>query len=567
MSAPLPENLLSSEAGGGEALPTIADHVLLRRIGKGAYGEVWLAKNVIGGFRAAKVVYRKTFSDNRPFEREFEGIRKFDPISRTHPGLVTILQVGENLAAGYFYYVMELADDVGTGQSIETETYVARTLAHELTTPQRLPLEKSLPIGLALASALTHLHAQKLIHRDIKPSNIIFVKGAPKFADIGLITEAGKDVSSVGSLNYMPPEGPGESTADVFSLGKVFYGIFMGMPVKCFPDPPDAAEEFTTVPALLQLNSLILKACHRDPTRRFQTADELHKALLAVSETVQGKAGVGPLAKALSERGAISGKAIHAPEGQPVASGVPPPKVRWGRWAALLLLLLAITGAVFKFMPQLPTSFPSPGVATTRVPVVVLMDTTAPRVVYDEDNKKNGRSNAKELYDVLPKRIKEIPPENVHEVPVGLDWARQDFVRSLRPDLVLIHRSVFYHPAAAHLNFPYPLFKTPEEHETFVQRYKILGDKPLRDFLGFIGTAMPHTRFLVYSRGTDTNWLSAAYHLTWTKELEDQYPLLVGRVTTMLVPGGTNGTFRERKTQEELIHHVRTILKLPEKGD
>src|SRR6185436_7119356 len=179
-----------------EVLPQIADHVLIRRIGKGGYGEVWLAKNVIGGFRAAKVIYRRAFANERPFQREFEGICKFEPVSRTHPGLVTILQVGENAAAGYFYYVMELADDVRTGQRIETETYVPRTLAHEMKTHPRLPLETSLQIGLSLASALGHLHAQKLIHRDIKPSNIIFVKGVPKLADIGLITEAGKDVSS-----------------------------------------------------------------------------------------------------------------------------------------------------------------------------------------------------------------------------------------------------------------------------------------------------------------------------------------------------------------------------------
>ena len=219
MSAPLPSNSSFSEGGDGEALPKISDHVLIRRIGKGAYGEVWLARNVIGSFRAAKIIYRKSFSDSRPFEREFEGIRKFEPISRTHPGLVTILQVGENVAAGYFYYLMELADDSQTGRPTLTDTYVPRTLAQELNGPLRLPLETSLPIGLSLASALAHIHAQKLIHRDIKPSNIIFVNGVPKFADIGLITEAGKDVSSVGSLNYMPPEGPGESTGDVFSLG------------------------------------------------------------------------------------------------------------------------------------------------------------------------------------------------------------------------------------------------------------------------------------------------------------------------------------------------------------
>ncbi len=334
MNTPLPGKGPSSNVVDGEALPIIADHVLIRRIGKGSYGEVWLARNVIGGLRAIKVVIRGTFSDERDFQREFEGLRKFEPISRTHGGFVNILQIGENAAAGYFYYVMELADDVRTGQRIETDTYVPRTLAHEMAPPQRLPLETSLPIGLALAAALADLHAHNFIHRDIKPSNIIFVNGVPKFADIGLITEVGEGVSAQGTKNYMPPEELGEPTGDIFSLGKVFYGIFMGMPVKCFPDPPDAAEEFTTVPALLQLNSLILKACHRDPKQRFQTANELHDTLVSVTETVQGKPQ--RTGAALPARGVTAGNVSGALEELPVASGVQQPKARWTRRAALI---------------------------------------------------------------------------------------------------------------------------------------------------------------------------------------------------------------------------------------
>src|SRR6266436_2536929 len=88
--------------------PSIPDHELLRRIGEGSYGEVWLARNKLGTLRAVKVVYRRTFEDARPFERELRGIQKFEPISRSHDGLVDILQVGGT--EEYFYYVMELAD-------------------------------------------------------------------------------------------------------------------------------------------------------------------------------------------------------------------------------------------------------------------------------------------------------------------------------------------------------------------------------------------------------------------------------------------------------------------------
>ena len=57
------------------SLPTVADHQLIRIIGRGAYGEVWLAKNHFGSFRAVKVVRRSSFEHDRPYEREFNGIR------------------------------------------------------------------------------------------------------------------------------------------------------------------------------------------------------------------------------------------------------------------------------------------------------------------------------------------------------------------------------------------------------------------------------------------------------------------------------------------------------------
>src|SRR5262245_20869553 len=109
-------------------VPRVPDHELLRPIGSGSYGEVWLARSVIGTYRAVKVVYRKTFESDRPFEREFIGIRKFEPVSRTHDGLMHVLQIGRNDAEGYFYYVMELADDAGAVSS--SEFRVSRSTPH-----------------------------------------------------------------------------------------------------------------------------------------------------------------------------------------------------------------------------------------------------------------------------------------------------------------------------------------------------------------------------------------------------------------------------------------------------
>src|SRR6185503_20968634 len=106
------------ETGGSPTPPTIPDYDLVRRIGGGAYGDVWLARSLATDvLRAVKIVHRATFTDERPFDREFEGLKKFETISRSHPSQIALFHVGRNDAAGYFYYVMELADDANVGQA------------------------------------------------------------------------------------------------------------------------------------------------------------------------------------------------------------------------------------------------------------------------------------------------------------------------------------------------------------------------------------------------------------------------------------------------------------------
>src|SRR5690242_7321105 len=104
-----PSNLLNGDSPA--APPRIAEHELIRCIGQGSYGDVWLARNVLGTYRAVKVVYRNKFKDDEPYEREYRGITNFEPVSRSHEGLVDVLQVGRDDKEGYFYYIMELADD------------------------------------------------------------------------------------------------------------------------------------------------------------------------------------------------------------------------------------------------------------------------------------------------------------------------------------------------------------------------------------------------------------------------------------------------------------------------
>ena len=260
----------------------IPDHKLLRLIARGSYGEVWLGSNALGVFRAIKIIFERTFRDKRPFERELAGVQRFEPVSRLHVGLMDVLQVGRNEAGGYFYYVMELADDISLGQAIEPNTYVPHTLAREVARQKRLPLENCLQMGVVIASALEFLHQHGLIHRDVKPSNIVFINGTPKLVDIGLVAEMSEARSYVGTEGFIPPEGPGTIRSDIYSLGKVLYEISTGKDRFDYPELPTLLNEPTQNPQWIQLNQVILRACRSDPRKRYQSAGEMLRDLRAL---------------------------------------------------------------------------------------------------------------------------------------------------------------------------------------------------------------------------------------------------------------------------------------------
>lgn len=261
-------------------IPVVPDHELLRLIGRGSSGEVWLAMNTLGSCRAVKIVRKENFSRSQPFDREFAGVQKFEPVSRLHDGLVDILQVGRNDAAGYFYYVMEVADDVRIGQNLNLEEYTPRTLAWDLDQRGRLPIGECVRLGAAIASALGFLHRHGLIHRDIKPSNIIFVNGFPKLADIGLVTDLSEAGARIGTEGFIPPEGAGSAQADIYSLGKVLYEISTGHDRNDYPALPEPLGDSAEDRDLIQFNKIVLNASRANPGQRYQSAEDLLTDLL-----------------------------------------------------------------------------------------------------------------------------------------------------------------------------------------------------------------------------------------------------------------------------------------------
>ena len=149
-------------------------------------------RNSVRQWQALKAVYLSNFGQHSgAYEREFSGIEKYKPVSDKHPALLRVDFVSMKKPEGYFYYVMELGDALIPGWEENPPSYVPKDLAkvRARAAGRRLPVRECVRIGLSLTSGLEFLHRQGLTHRDVKPQNIIFVKGEPKLADVGLVAE------------------------------------------------------------------------------------------------------------------------------------------------------------------------------------------------------------------------------------------------------------------------------------------------------------------------------------------------------------------------------------------
>jgi CHASE2 domain-containing sensor protein len=262
--------------------------------GEGAFGKVWLVRNAVGEWQALKAVYRAKFESDRPYEVEWNGVSQYKPISGEHLGLLRVEYVSSRKPAGHFYYVMELGDARQPGWEENPALYKPRDLAwaRAQTEKNRLPFRECLQLGLDLTDALDFLHGRQLTHRDIKPSNIIFVRGRPKLADVGLVTRARppEDVTTyAGTPSYMPPppEPTGTVQADIYALGMVLFVISTGNDPVSFPMLQTTLVSNQPTPAFMRLNAVILQACQADVTKRYHSAAEMRQGLLTVQDALE----------------------------------------------------------------------------------------------------------------------------------------------------------------------------------------------------------------------------------------------------------------------------------------
>ena len=210
----------------------------------------------------------------------------------SHPGIVTIFDVGEEPETRAPYIVMEFVGGQSLDKRLERDDH-------------KLPLETALQLTLELAEALDCAHGQGVVHRDLKPANILLTKdGHAKIADFGVAklnlanhTLAGR---SLGTPAYMSPEQlNGESVdgrSDLFSLGVILYTVvtgyrpFQGNSVITVSfrvvnrDPMAATLLNTELPH--GLDYIIARALAKNPDERYQRGMEM---VLDIQELREGR--------------------------------------------------------------------------------------------------------------------------------------------------------------------------------------------------------------------------------------------------------------------------------------
>ena len=268
---------------------------LLEKIGEGGMGVVYKAKcHLLNRFVAVKIL-KSELSDDEDFVIRFK--REATSIAKlSHPNIVNIHDVGSENNINFI--IMEYIN--------------GKTLKQIIKENGRLSSQKTLDIVLQVAKALENAHSNNIIHRDIKPDNIMITQdnmvkimdfGIAKVMDSRTITISNK---VMGTAHYFSPEQAKGNVVDfrtdIYSLGIVMYEMVTGqvpynaessitiamMHIQEPAIPP--IKIITNIPE--NINQVILKAMEKDPMKRYQTANEMSKILMAIKENPNYKIGV-----------------------------------------------------------------------------------------------------------------------------------------------------------------------------------------------------------------------------------------------------------------------------------
>jgi serine/threonine-protein kinase len=261
-------------------------YVIERRIGRGAMGAVYLAKDPrINRAVAVKAIpIEREFEDEELKEARIRFFREAESAGRlTHPNIITVFDAGEDKRLAYI--AME---------------YVPGIPLRDFTDPKRLLAPKrALELAASTAEALDYAHNQGVIHRDIKPANLLYnpKEGSLKISDFGVarITDNNRTKTGIvlGTPMYMSPEQLGAEDltghSDLFSLGVTLYELLIGeVPFKAgniaalmtkitTEDPaPIAGKRAGLSPSI---DAVLAKALAKRPDDRFSCGAEMAIAL------------------------------------------------------------------------------------------------------------------------------------------------------------------------------------------------------------------------------------------------------------------------------------------------
>jgi serine/threonine-protein kinase len=270
----------------GHHLRKLGEYHLLRKLGEGGMGSVYLAYKEGEPLQFAIKVLSDQLAGNQAFLDRFHREAKSGTFLQ-HPNIIHCVTAGRDPAAGKHYLVLEYVD--GPSAHVLLDRF------------GRLGVADAVHIALDIARALEYLHARNYVHRDIKPDNILITQGGvAKLADLGLAKRM-DDASHLtathqpfGTPYYMPYEQAvnakrADSRSDIYALGATLYHLLTGEVPFPGNSPADVAEkkrrgDFLPASSLnpevpAALDRILDKMMARDARERFQTASELIVAL------------------------------------------------------------------------------------------------------------------------------------------------------------------------------------------------------------------------------------------------------------------------------------------------
>jgi len=198
--------------------PTKIDGYSIQRfIGRGSYGEVWLAIDQKTGKRVAIKFYaQRSSADVKQLAQEVEKL----VVLAADRHVVQLLDVGWDASPPY--YVMDYID--------------SGSLEDQIKSGEAIPVERAVEVFRDVATGLMHLHGKGVLHCDLKPGNVLLDQdGKPRLADFGQSRLKTDNSAALGTLFYMAPEQADLRSApdakwDVFGLGAVLFTMLTGKP-------------------------------------------------------------------------------------------------------------------------------------------------------------------------------------------------------------------------------------------------------------------------------------------------------------------------------------------------